>query len=225
MTRRVRIRKLNIKRVLLVLFILLIIAFLVFLFIKLPVLGFNVSGNTYYTDNEILEKTGLNNKSSFFLTNSFSINQKVKKDELIDNISIKRNINFRFDVIVKEKNILFYDNVNKCSITDKNKKITYYDEKYPVLVNEIKNEKIYEKLIKKTSKLDKNILYNISEIKHEPNDIDKERFIVSMVDGNYIYLTLSKFTKINDYTKISKTLGDKNGILYLDYGNYFVPFE
>ena len=30
---------------------------------------------------------------------------------------------------------------------------------------------------------------------------------------------------INDYLEISKTLGTKNGILYLDYGNYFVPKE
>ena len=66
---------------------------------------------------------------------------------------------------------------------------------------------------------------NISEIKYEPNDIDKERFLLSMNDGNYVYVTLSKFSNINNYLEISNTLGDKNGILYLDYGNYFVPKE
>ena len=46
-----------------------------------------------------------------------------------------------------------------------------------------------------------------------------------MNDGNYVYVTMSKFDNINDYLEISKTLGTKNGILYLDYGNYFVPKE
>ena len=30
---------------------------------------------------------------------------------------------------------------------------------------------------------------------------------------------------INNYLEISNTISDKNGILYLDYGNYFVPKE
>ena len=45
-----------------------------------------------------------------------------------------------------------------------------------------------------------------------------------MNDGNYVYVTLSKFSNVNSYLKISKTLPNR-GILYLDYGNYFVPKE
>ena len=46
-----------------------------------------------------------------------------------------------------------------------------------------------------------------------------------MNDGNYVYVTMSKFSSINKYLDIVKTLDSKNGILYLDYGNYFVPKE
>ena len=84
---------------------------------------------------------------------------------------------------------------------------------------------LFKKFLKKFNLVDKDTLLNISEIKYEPNDIDKERFLLSMNDGNYVYVTMSKFNAINNYLEISKTLGEKNGILYLDYGNYFVPKE
>ena len=48
----------------------------------------------------------------------------------------------------------------------------------------------YEKLIDKFVKIDDNIKEKISEIKYEPNDVDNERFLFSMNDGNYAYITL-----------------------------------
>ena len=44
-----------------------------------------------------------------------------------------------------------------------------------------------------------------------------------MNDGNYVYLTLNKYSNINNYLEIVGTLKESKGILYLDYGNYFVP--
>ena len=65
----------------------------------------------------------------------------------------------------------------------------------------------------------------ISEIEYYPNDIDKERFILTMNDGNYVYITLYKTYLVNDYIKILSTLENKKGILYLDSGNYFEIFK
>lgn len=225
MTRKVKKKKLRITRIILVFSIFIIILFLIKLIIKFPVTGFYISGNTYYTDQEILDKTGLSSYPSFILTTSLNINSKIKNDELIDNIKIKKTILGKFRIIVNEKKILFYDLSKNKSITSDDNKISYYDKDSPVLVNAISSKKIYNNFIKKMSKVDSDVLKNISEIKYDPNDIDKERFFISMNDGNYVYLTLSKFTNINNYMKISRTLGDKNGILYLDYGNYFVPKE
>ena len=42
-----------------------------------------------------------------------------------------------------------------------------------------------------------------------------------MSDGNYVYITLYKLSSIDEYLKITSTLKDKKGILYLDSGNYF----
>ena len=64
-------------------------------------------------------------------------------------------------------------------------------------------------------------LSRISDISYDPNDIDKERFLLYMDDGNMVYLTLTKFKMINYYNTVLQQLEDRKGILYLDNGNHF----
>ena len=225
MARHKKKRKLKLSRIFLVLVVLAIIGFIIDFFVRIPVRGYYISGNTYYTDWQILEKTGLDKYPSFALTSSFSVSQKVKNDDLIKKIKIKKTFTGMFNVIVEENKILFYDANKKKSILENGKESSVYIENSPVLVNSVDNKKVYKRLITKIPNLNENIMSNISEIKYDPNDIDKERFLFAMNDGNYVYVTLSKISNINSYLEISNTLGDKNGILYLDYGNYFVPKE
>ncbi len=225
MVAKKRKRKLKLSRVFLTLFFLFLVVFIVISLTKIKVNGFSISGNTYYTDNEILDMTGLSKYPSFLLTNSYNVSSKVKDNKLIKRITIKKTLYGRFNVTVTENKILFYDSVNNKSVTADGSLVSYYYEYSPVLVNEVNNKKVYNKLIEKMIKVNDDIFNNISEIKYEPNDIDKERFLLSMNDGNYVYVTMSKFSSINKYLDIVKTLDSKNGILYLDYGNYFVPKE
>ena len=73
--------------------------------------------------------------------------------------------------------------------------------------------------------MDENVLKRISEIEYVPDDVNDERFLCTMADGNYVYITLYKITSINEYIKIVSTLDNKKGILYLDSGNYFETFK
>ena len=225
MKRKVKKKKIKIGRVFLALFFLFVVLFLIILLSKMPVLGFYISGNNYYTDSEILKITGLDKYPSYLFTSNINIKKKIKDDPILESVKINKTLLGKFKVEVKEKQILFYNINTKKSITSNDEEIDFYDKNSPVLVNNINDKNVYNSFLKKMKKVDKSILDNISEIKYDPNAIDKERFLISMNDGNYIYLTISKFTKINDYLKISKTLESKNGILYLDYGNYFVPSE
>ena len=225
MKRKVKKKKIKIGRVFLALFFLFVVLFLIILLSKMPVLGFYISGNNYYTDSEILKITGLDKYPSYLFTSNINIKKKIKDDPILESVKINKTLLGKFKVEVKEKQILFYNINTKKSITSNDEEIDFYDKNSPVLVNNINDKNVYNSFLKKMKKVDKSILDNISEIKYNPNAIDKERFLISMNDGNYIYLTISKFTKINDYLKISKTLESKNGILYLDYGNYFVPSE
>ena len=68
--------------------------------------------------------------------------------------------------------------------------------------------------------VNKDILLQISEINYLPVNVDKERFYLSMNDGNYVYITLTKIKRLNKYGEIKEELQGKNGIVYLDSGNY-----
>ena len=41
-----------------------------------------------------------------------------------------------------------------------------------------------------------------------------------MNDGNYVYITLTKITKLNRYNSIKDELDGAKGIIYLDSGDY-----
>ena len=169
MTKRVKRKKKKIRmsRVFLVLFLFALVSFLIYIFIKVPVRGYYISGNNYYTDQEILEKTKLDKYPSYLLTTSFSVNQKVKRDPLIKNIEIKKTLTGMFNVVVEENKILFYDSSKSQSILENTKTISYYDELSPVLVNEITDKDVYKKFINRFNKINDSVLKNVSEIKYD----------------------------------------------------------
>ncbi len=223
--RKKRRKRLKIKSVLIfLLFILMIIGFF-FALSLIKVRTYYVYDNNYLDDNEILNILKLNKETSFITINTPMEKSLAKKSKLIKDVKIKRTLDFEIKVYIKEYNIMFYDSTKKKTILENKEEVDYIDNNAPVLINEISDKKIYNKLISKMNKINKNTLSMISELTYSPNGIDKERFLFSMNDGNYVYVTLTKLSKINDYKSIIDSVENKKGILYLDYGNYFVPKE
>lgn len=220
-----RRKRLKIKSVLIfLLFILVIIGFF-FALSLIKVRTYFVYDNNYLKDDEILNILKLDKNSSFITINTPFERSLAKKSKLIKDVKIKRTLDFEIKIYIKEYNVMFYDSINKKTILENNEEVDYIDNNAPILINEISDKTIYEKLVKKMGKVNKNSLNMISEITYSPNGIDKERFLFSMNDGNYVYVTLTKISKINDYKSIIDSVENKKGILYLDYGNYFVPKE
>lgn len=223
--RKKRRKRLKIKSVLIfLLFILMIIGFF-FALSLIKVRTYYVYDNNYLDDNEILNILKLNKETSFITINTPMEKSLAKKSKLIKDVKIKRTLDFEIKVYIKEYNIMFFDSTKKKTILENKEEVDYIDNNAPVLINEISDKKIYNKLISKMNKINKNTLSMISELTYSPNGIDKERFLFSMNDGNYVYVTLTKLSKINDYKSIIDSVENKKGILYLDYGNYFVPKE
>lgn len=223
--KRKKRKRLKIKSVLIFILVLIGIALLGYSVTLIKVRGYYVKNNVYLTDEEVLKELKLDNKSSFLLTNSIVEKGIIRKSKLIKDIKIKRNIDLEMTIEVEEYKVLFYDNTIKKTILENGNEIDYDDSDIPVLMNKIDTEDVYKYFVKKMSKVNKDTLNMISEITYSPNGIDKERFLLSMNDGNYVYVTLTKLSKINDYKSIINSVENKKGILYLDYGNYFVPKE
>ena len=218
-------RKIRLKRVALAILLLLILSLVICAISFLKVRTYYVYNNKYLSDEQVLDILKLNKKSSFLFVNTLTEKAIINKNKRIKDVKIKRTLALEAKVYVTEYKILFFDEKNNYSVIENGDTISYKYDNAPVLVNEIEDKEIYKKFLKKMNKVNLDILDVISEIKYVPNGIDKERFLFSMNDGNYVYVTISKLTKINEYRSVIDSVENKKGILYLDYGNYFVPKE
>ena len=216
-------KKRKLKKIIVVFLTIIIISLIIFLLSLIKVKGYYVLNNKYIDEETILSTCSLDENSSYFLTWSFFVNSKCKNNSMIKKVKVDHTKTFEIRLHVTEYKVLFkYDNY---AINELGKKVDFDDNSAPILVNKVDNKDIYNNLIRKMNKVDDNILSIVSEIKYDPNEVDKERFLFYMNDGNMVYVTLSKITKINSYPSITKTIENKKGVLYLDYGNYFVPKE
>ena len=216
-------KRLKIKSVFIFTLILAIIVGIICLLSMLNVRSYFIYGNHYLTDEEVLKELKLSKNSSYLFTNTFTEKAITRKSKLIKDVKISKTIALELKINITEYKILFTKD-NK-TVLENGNEIDYVYDNAPVLINKIDDKEIYKKFVKKMNKLNDDVLGSISEISYAPNGIDKERFLFSMNDGNYVYVTISKLTKINEYQKIISSVENRKGILYLDYGNYFVPKE
>ena len=225
MKKKKKKRKLKLKSVFIFVLIIFFIVGIICLLSLLKVKTFFVYNNNYLSDDEVLKELKLNKGSSFLFTNTFTEKAIVRKSKLIKDLKIDKTLSLEVKVHIDEYKILFYNDKTKKTVLENGNEIDYVYDNAPVLINKIDDKEIYKKFIKKFTKVDNKVIDSISEIIYSPNGIDKERFLLSMNDGNYVYVTISKLTKINEYQKIIGSVENRKGILYLDYGNYFVPKE
>lgn len=217
-------KKFNFKKFLIVLLVLYLFGFLIYKIVVSPVRNIFIENNKYLTDQEVIDSSSLRNYPSFLLTSKYTIKKKLLKNELIKNVKITKKPFGVITINVEENTPLFYYDKRGKTVLEDGKLINKNNFQMPVLINTVSDD-MFNKLVEKYDVIDENIRLMISEIEYYPNDIDKERFILTMNDGNYVYITLYKTYLVNDYIKILSTLENKKGILYLDSGNYFEIFK
>jgi len=217
-------RRIKVTNVLIVLILLYVIGFYAYKIVVAPINNIYVSNNKYLTDQEVIDTSGIRNYPSFILTTKYQIKKKLLKNEMIEKVKIKKRLDRSVTLEINEATPLFI--YKEKVILSNGKEINNNSYELPLLINNLNNE-IMNKLIDKYQDINDEIKMMISEIEYVPNDIDKERFLITMNDGNYVYITLYKTTTINEYIKIisNKEIENKKGILYLDSGNYFETLE
>ena len=218
-TRTSRKRKLKYKNIIAFFLVTLIIALIVLLFLKLRITNIYITGNTYLTDQEIIDIAGISNYPEIYKANVFSIKKKLVSNQLISNVKVTTKMFTSIYIDVVENRPLFYDCNKELTILSDGSEVTKQYQ-IPKVINYVPDT-IYQQFLKNMLNVDIEVLERISEIKYDPNDVDDERFLLYMSDNNYVYLTLNKFNNINDYLDIIKKFGSKKGILYLDSGEYF----
>lgn len=215
------VKKFSLVKLVLVLLIMYIIGFLCYKIAISRITNIYIKNNNILTDQEVIDASGLRNYPSFILTTNYSIKNKLLKNDLVKKVKVKKGLWGKVYIDIEEYKPLF---IYEDKVILDNKNEVDLDISLPILVNKVDDD-ILDKLISKYESINDEIKLMISEIKYDPNDIDKERFLFTMSDGNYVYITLYKLSSIDEYLKITSTLKDKKGILYLDSGNYFEVFK
>ena len=219
-----RKRKLNKKRIFLALIIFFLLSFLIIKIFNSNIKNIYIKGNELLTDQEIIDIAGIEDYPSSINNLSVTLESRLEKNQYILEANVtKTNLTSKITIEVKENYPLFYYQTdNKTILYNKDKVIEKFTT--PTVINQIPNT-VYDKFIKAMKKVDKTILYRMSEIEYSPNEVDEERLFILMNDGNYVYLTLNKFLAINKYIDMVKSFDNKKGILYLDSGEYFDIFD
>lgn len=215
------VKKFSFVKLLLVLLIMYVIGYFGYKVAISRITNIYIKNNNILTDQEVIDISGLRNYPSFILTTNYSIKNKLLKNDLVKKVKVKKGLWGKVYINIEEYKPLF---IYEDKVILDNKKEVDLDISLPILVNKVEDD-ILDKLINKYESVNDEIKLMISEIRYDPNDIDKERFLFTMSDGNYVYITLYKLSSIDEYLKITSTLKDKKGILYLDSGNYFEVFK
>lgn len=215
---KVKKRKIKYKRILIFLLLITLIV-LIFMYIKdLPIKNIYVIGNEILSDKEIIKTAGISDYPSFLGTTKKEMIKNISKNTYIKEVKVDKKFFNKIYIYITERKVLCkYDN----SLYLEGEKIvdnTYNITSAPVLISDIGN--IEAEFFKKFNNVNNDILLKISEIIYLPNEVDNERFALNMNDGNLVYITLDKITKINKYNSIYSEMDGKKGIIYLDSGDY-----
>lgn len=213
--------RLKLKNIFICLLVLSLLGLTGYYILMLPINNIYIKGNNIIKESEILTLAKLDTYPSFLLTSKKEIKNNLKKNKYIESINVKKQLGNIITIEIKEQQPLCVLKNGKILLSNGTKLNNDYGlTDIPNLVNDDYDKKIENDFIKKFSKVEKNVLRQISQIEYSKTSVDNERFLLYMDDGNEVYITLTKIEKINKYNEIVEKMDGSHGIIYLDSGDY-----
>ena len=199
--------------------------------IKMPIKHISIQGNNLVTDDQIITVAKIKKYPPIFLLNTAKIEKDLLKNKLIKEVNIKKNWSGKLTIKITENKLLFYKKENQKVIISGGEEvdIDFYNG-IPMLINYVPNI-VYPEFVNKFSNLDSSIIALMNYIEYSPSKneagetIDEQRFLIQMNDDNKVYTNPEKLENLNFYLDLLSSLEGKKGILNLDAGNYFRPYE
>lgn len=225
MLKKEKTKKYRIKYQNLIIFVLIIYLIYVGIssYLKQRITNIYIINNKYFKDQEIIEIAELENYPITTINSSKKIKERLENNIYIKEAKVyKKNRKEVYIEVIENRPLFYKASLNKTVLLDGKEVEENLDA--PILINYVPDT-IYSDFIDKMANVNIDVLKRISEIEYNPNKVDDERFLLTMNDDNYVYLTLYKFDSINNYIDIVKNFENKKGILYLDSGEYFKIME
>lgn len=193
----------------------------------------HVTGNDFYSSNEIIQKTGLTTDTNIWTVNRNNISAKLERLPEIK----KAVVNIRFpnslDIqLIEHKRIAYlkqnsdYYPVLENGTILKKQKIGKLPINAPVMIN-FKEGAVLDELLREIEKLPDVVLNSISEIHFTPTKTDRFHLTLFMNDGFEVSATTTSFAeKMALYPSIISQLDpNKKGIIDLEVGSYFKAYD
>lgn len=219
LVKKVRIKYKNVFKVFLLFFFL----FLFSSFIHhISIKNIYIKGNSYLNDQEIIDLALLSSYPSSVKNSAGVIRDRLLKSPYIKDAVVRKKGLSEVTITVVENRPLFYNSITRKTVLADGREV---DDVFdlPILVNYVPDT-IYEKFKERFVIVEEEMVKRISEIKYDQN-VDEERFLLTMNDGNLVYINLKKMESLNNYVSIIKNFENKKGILRLDSGEYFTILE
>ncbi len=240
MEKRVKkVRRLNIKALIVLLLIIYLIVMFFYTFLTMPIKNIYINNTKLLTDNEIITIAGIKKYPSLFKTSTKKLEEKISTLELVSNVKVKKNLLGKITIDIEEAKPLFY-NRNTEKVVLSNGLEVDNNSKYlgiPTLVNYVPKDLLKE-FISSFKDVNSDIIAMINEILYDPDikeqvTIDDKRFKLTMNDTNIVYVNVLNMNRLNNYIEIYASISSaaegKKGTLYLDSylseNNLFTPFD
>lgn len=226
-----RKKKIRTRRRILRLVGLLIIALLVFAYFSSDiskVKTLTVENNMLYSDDQILEKAGLDYQSSYVLNPGFLIKMRLKDDALIKEAKVTKTWGGGITISVDESLIIGYLKDSPQTLLVQG--IGKMDTEELSQLNAVMIPRIGgftdDQLImldEAFENVDKDVMPLISELEPYETSYDKNMVQFVMIDGNRVTTSMKGIEMLNSYRSVLKELEGTHVCLYMDdiSGNIF----
>ncbi|MEG0496456.1 MAG: cell division protein FtsQ/DivIB [Carnobacterium sp.] len=194
----------------------------------------SVSGTSEVTDQSVIDASQIKSGESLWET---FFSKKEKKQLVKKQLSQVKSMNLKFDsinsyelaiteyktVAYLEKKDTYYNILENGKIVNESRKISIGNQ--PIFIN-FKEGKVLNKMLEQYHLLKENIHNSISEIEYTPSKTDPYLIKIYMNDGNQVIASITSFAeKMVYYPDIVQKIGEENGIINIEVGVYFLPFE
>lgn len=196
-----------------VLFLLLVLLLSVFYFTSdaSKVKSLDVSGNLYYTKDEVLSKAGLSYNTRYIVMPKLYIEWKLKKDMLVDTVEVTKS-GGAIAIAIKEKTIVGYfvkDDKNYVLLASGDT-LEMTSANLPSIVHfplidgfqEEEITKLANSFTPSNREVTQEMIGMISEIHPYVASYDKNMIRLVMRDGNAIYTDYDSMPLLNDYKDV-----------------------
>ncbi|MBR3840654.1 MAG: FtsQ-type POTRA domain-containing protein [Erysipelotrichales bacterium] len=204
------------------LFVCLFIAYLASDFSKIKCIS--VEGNSIYSKDYVVESSGLSFDSYYYGFAPSLAEHRIKQATLVDSVDITRKGDNIVLISLEEKQVvgsfqkdseLYYLCSDGEFVKVTNESLSYMS-KVPFIVDLEEDEELLKKLAKPLSKVDEDVLSMMSEIVWYPLTYDEMQLKINMIDRNYVFISIYDVELINDYRRITASLGGSGECVYFD---------